>query len=215
MTAYVTGKVANETYENMRPHRAVYCIPKFKIANVTDIDAYKPLYKTGTAPNNQWNNLNQFQNGYMTYTWRNNTYSPKFYGGIPLFTPDKDLAKVTFKIKAVATSTSTTKMRLWFKEYEFPNDYVVFSNASWNTTNPQSGNLYKNEMVIVTSNTKTTNTEKYIDIDLNTDVTITISKPKSGVPYFMKFAEYDSSGNMTGEGGEIVYLSEFQKSIET
>ena len=215
MSTYVSGKDAHELYSDMNPHRAVYCIPKFKIANVTDDDDYKPLYRTGSAPNNQWNNLFQFQNGYMTYTWKGETLSPKFYGGIPLFTPDKDLSKVTFKITAARSLPYTEKIRLWFKEFEFPNDYVVLTNPSWDATNPQSGKAYKNELIVVTSNSKTTNKEKYIDIDPDTEVTITISKPKNGIPYFMKFAEYDSDGNMVGEGGRIVYLSEFQKYIET
>jgi hypothetical protein len=186
------------------------------MANITDNDYYKPLYKgSSSVPRNQWNNLFQFQNGYMSYTWKDNTYSPKFYGGVPLFTPDKDLSKVTFKIKAQTTYPAASKIRLWFKEYEFPNDYVVLTNTTWDSTNPQSGKKFKDEVVVVTSNTKTTNKEKYIDIDPDTEVTITMSKPKKGIPYFLKFAEYNSTGTMVGEGGKIVYLSEFQKSIES
>ena len=63
-------------------------------------------------------------------------------------------------------------------------------------------------MVVVKSDKNTTNTNKYIDIELNSEVKITISNPQKGMPYFLRYEEIDTSGNVK-DGGKITLLTDF------
>lgn len=183
-------------------------IKKFKLKNNTTKDDYKPIL--GPETTKKFNNLNQFQNGKLKYKDSNgNEICPKFYGGIPLFNISSNVDSVSFKIKATKTTASATKMRLYIKECEFPNAY--YGTATWDNTDSKTGKTYKNSLVVATSDTNTTNTERYLDISFNTETTITLKTINSGKPYFLRFEEVDGSGN-TYYGGVITYLSDFSYS---
>ena len=189
-----------------RPKKFALFFKKFKIKNNTTINDYKPYL--GPETTKKFNNLNQFKNGKMKYTNKEgNSVSPRFYGGIPLFRMTNDnVDKVTFKIKANATTRNITKMRLYIKEAEFPNAY--YGDAAWNTTDPVTGKTYKNSLKKVISDKDKTNDKEYIDIPLNTEVKITINDVQKNMPHFLRFEELDASGNAY-DGGAITYLSDF------
>ena len=213
---FIQGKAYYDGYTNGRQHRLIYSFPKLKMVNDTTVNDYKPVTKHTQAGGNQFNRLTQFKNGYMKYNLNGNSVSPTFYGGVPLFTFDKDYDRVTFKLKCNVDSSSSKGIRLWFKEYEFPNDYPhnYQTSSVWNGINPISGKKYKDEIIVATSTEYPTNTSGSIDVTKNMEVTFTLKDLKKDVPYFMKWSEINSSSNLRNGYGQITLLNNFIRYID-
>ena len=186
--------------------RMSYMFPKIKLKNTTSVNSLKPVVTGKGESTAKFNNLYQFKNGLMPYLDKDgNTDYPTYYGGIPLFTRAES-GEVKFKIKF--EGTAGRKIMLQVKKYEFPNGYYSPTSAWWTATNPESSKRYIDELVVLKSDTNKTNTEKYLVVDLNTETTITIDSVDAKTPYFLRFSELNGTTD-TGEGGTIVYLSDF------
>ena len=213
---FIQGKAYYDGYAGGKRHRFLVSFPKLKMVNSTTNNNLKPVTKHSQAGGNQFNRLSQFKNGYMKYKLNGEEVSPTFYGGVPLFNFDKDYDRVTFKIKCDVNSSSYAGIRLWFKEYEFPNagpnNYT--SASEYNATNPLSGKKYKDEIIVATSTEYPTNSAGYIDLTKNTEVTITLKNLKKGIPYFMKWTERSSGGSLRYGYGKITLLKDFIRYID-
>ena len=183
-------------------------LKKFKIKNNTTNNDLKPTLGPETVK--KWNNISQFRNGLLaSYLDKNgNTVYPKFYGGLPLFNRISKPENLEFDLKFANTTTGINKIRVWIKKHEFPNE-VYGNNVIWNSTDITSGNKYIDDLVVFQTKTITNNTEKYIDVDVNSKVTIVIDEPEKGVPYFIRWAEVNASGTCLNKGGKLVLLDNF------
>ena len=183
-------------------------LKKMKIKNDTTINELKPTMGPETIK--KWNNISQFRNGLLVkYLDKSgNQVYPKFYGGIPLFNRTSKPNNLEFDLKIENTTTGVNKIRVWVKKFEFPNEYYG-NNTVWNSTDPASGNKYIDDLVVFQTNTNTGNTEKYMDIDVNTKVTIVLDEPEKGIPYFLRWSEVDTSGTCLNKGGRLVLLDNF------
>ena len=180
---------------------------KVKLKNKTTNTAIKPTIKGYNESTAKFNNLSQLKNGKLQYTNKNSeTDYPHYYGGIPIFNRSEKGGNVKFKIKF--SGTSGRKIRLYVKKYEFPNGTYSTSSASWTAINTDSGKSYLNDLVTVTTENNKTNTNKYIDLNLNTEETVTVSDIDSDTPYFIRFEELNGS-TPVGYGGTLTYLSDF------
>ena len=180
---------------------------KVKLKNKTTNTAIKPTIKGYNESTAKFNNLSQLKNGKLQYTNKNSeTDYPHYYGGIPIFNRSEKGGDVKFKIKF--SGTSGRKIRLYVKKYEFPNGTYSTSSASWTAINTDSGKSYLNDLVTVTTENNKTNTNKYIDLNLNTEETVSISDIDADTPYFIRFEELNGS-TPVGYGGTLTYLSDF------
>ena len=189
--------------------RIMEFMPKIKLKNTTDNNAYKPIINGYNESTPKFNNLYQFKNGLMPYRDEHNqTNYPFYYGGVPLFNRNEDDGTVKFKIKF--SGDSGKRIMMYVKKFEFPNAEFNPSSPStfWNQTDPRSGNKYIDDVVVIKTDILKTNTEKYVVVDLNTETTVTIENIKKDVPYFLSFQQVDGS-TLEGYGGVITYLSDF------
>lgn len=180
---------------------------KVKLKNKTTNNTIKPTINGYNESTAKFNNLSQLKNGLLPYANKNQeTNYPHYYGGIPIFNRSEKGGNVKFKIKF--SGTSGRKIRLYVKKYEFPNGTYSTSSASWTAINTDSGKSYLNDLVTVTTENNKTNTNKYIDLNLNTEETVTISDIDADTPYFIRFEELNGS-TPVGYGGTLTYLSDF------
>ena len=186
-------------------------VPKVKLKNTTTVTDLKPTVKGYGESTAKFNNLSQFKNHLMKYTNSDgdDDYA-RYYGGVPLFNQNETGEKCEFKIKF--DGTAGRKIRLYVKKYEFPNAFYSTTSSAWTATNPDSNKSYLDDLIVVTSNANTTNTNKYIDLNLNTTYTITVKDPEKNVPYFLRWAELNGSTEVAG--GWITYLSDFVYTTE-
>lgn len=197
--------------ENNVAHRYGLYVPKLKLKNDTTIDKLKPIITAPDDTEARFNNLNQFRNGYMSYTDKDGKKCyPYFYGGVPLFNMDNLTEKVSFKIRINATTSGVNKIRLWVKQGEFPNANYNPTSSDWTATNPMTGNSHNDDLVKGLKVNDVESTNKYVDIDAGTTVTIEVEEPKVKTPYFLRFSEINSSGTVLNEGGKIVSLTDFE-----
>ena len=180
--------------------------PKFKLKNKTTNNELKPTVYGKNETSAKFNNLNQFKNVLLHYTNIDggNDYA-HYYGGLPLFNQSK-IGEVEFKIKF--NGTSGRKIRLFIKRCEFPNAVWSDTAAAWTTNNPDTNRSYLEDLVPFTVDDISTNSDNYIDINLNTEVKVKIDDIEKNVPYFLRFSEVNGTTD-TGSGGTITYLSKF------
>ena len=180
--------------------------PKFKLKNKTTNVDLKPNVYGKNETTAKFNNLNQFKNGLLPYVniSGENDYA-HYYGGLPLFNQAK-IGEVEFKIKF--NGTSGRKIRLFIKRCEFPNAVYSSTSSSWTATNTETNRSYLDDLVPFSVNDAMTNSNNYIDIDLNTTVKVKIDDVEKNVPYFLRFSEVNGTTDI-GSGGTITYLSEF------
>ena len=196
--------------DNTRLHRYGLYVPKLKLKNDTTITDLKPTYQASGDTAKKFNNLNQFKNGYMSYLDASgNVCYPKFYGGVPLFNFSSLTEKVSFKIKVNSTVSSSNKVRIWIKEGEFPNANYSATSSAWTATDPMTGTSHNNDLVGEYTVNGTKYTGKYVDIPSNTEVKIEFEDLKKNMPYFLRFAEVNTSGTCLNYGGRIVALKDF------
>ena len=191
-------------------HREVHYgifVKKLKLKNDTTNDDLKPIL--GSETTKKFNNLNQFRNGklvtYVDVTGKQ--IYPKFYGGIPLFNRQTK-CDVTFNLKINNTTSGVNKIRVWIKKNEFPNGYFGDSTV-WNAVDSASSKKHIDELVVYTTNEHPNNTNNYIDLDAGKSYTINLSNVDRNIPYFLRFAEVNTSGNCLNSGGEVVELRSF------
>ena len=195
---------------NGRRHRYGLYVPKLKLKNDTTINDLKPTYQASGDTAKKFNNLNQFRNGYMSYRDKEDKLCyPKFYGGVPLFKFDELTEKVKFNLRINTTISSSNKIRIWIKEGEFPNANYSATSSAWTATDTMTGQSHNEDLMNEYTVDGTKYTGKYVDITAGTEHKIEIEDLKKGTPYFLRFAEVNTSGTCQNYGGRIVKLTDF------
>ena len=192
-TSYVIG-----------PRRNWRFAPKFKLKNTTTVTKLKPNTPSVSGGTKYWNTLDQFLNGHIKYKDHEGAVtSPHFYGGIPLLAVSEDYSKFTFDIKLSPTITSgVSNFCVRVMSEEFPNGNDL---SGWTISQKSALQKVKGTSKIesITTNYDYDETNNYLVIPKNTNVTITVDKPAKNKTYFIRWWE---EGNANSAGGQIELL---------